>query len=395
MTTFADLGIQEALCPVLEQQGIKEPTGIQREMIGRVLSGRNLIAQAPTGTGKTLAYLLPALQRIDAAKRQTQVLILAPTYELAMQIAGVARTLSREAGLGVGVLGLIGGASLARQADKLKEKPQLVTGSAGRILELARQGKLKLRDTALLVLDEFDRMLDDQNLQDTAAVVRLLPKDRQVVMVSATVSKKALERADFLGSPERITVGEDEAAQKKRSHYVVRVPFREKAGMVRRLSRRLNVQRGLVFLNRSFDAERTLARLQFDGIRAGSLLGHQNKQERQKAIADFRAGRIRLLLATDLAARGLDIGGIDYVFNLDLPDQAQTYRHRAGRTARAGAAGAVITLADDKEMAKVGQLEQKLGIRFRPLPGGETRPGKKKSAGRRRRDSSAGRKPHA
>ena len=221
MTTFADLGIQEALCPVLEQQGIKEPTGIQREMIGRVLSGRNLIAQAPTGTGKTLAYLLPALQRIDAAKRQTQVLILAPTYELAMQIAGVARTLSREAGLGVGVLGLIGGASLARQADKLKEKPQLVTGSAGRILELARQGKLKLRDTALLVLDEFDRMLDDQNLQDTAAVVRLLPKDRQVVMVSATVSKKALERADFLGSPERITVGEDEAAQKKREIFLV------------------------------------------------------------------------------------------------------------------------------------------------------------------------------
>ncbi|MBQ1867196.1 DEAD/DEAH box helicase [Selenomonas sp.] len=367
MTTFADLGITEALCEVLAKQGLNKPTEIQEKTIGKVLAGQNLVGQAPTGTGKTLAYLLPALQQIDPEIRQAQVLILAPTYELAMQIANVARELSQQAGLGIKVQGIIGGANIARQIDKLKEKPQLIVGSAGRIIELSRKGKLKLQQVKLLVLDEFDRLLDDQNLDNTVETVKLLPKDRQVILFSATAPKKAMDRAEFLESPEHIVVKEDMAAREARENYYLMTPFRDKIENVRKLTRNLGVKRGLVFINRVFDAEKTLAHLQYDGIRAASLLGHQNKQARQKAIADLKKGKVQLLLSTDLAARGLDIEGVDYVFNLDLPDDAQTYQHRAGRTARAGAKGTVVTLADIKEAYKLEQLEKRLGITFKPI----------------------------
>lgn len=387
MSNFIELGVSENLADVLKKQGIENPMPVQAAVIPKILGGGNLVAQAPTGTGKTLAYLLPVLQGLDAASRDVQAVILAPTYELAMQIAGIARELTQGAGLGLKVQGLIGGANIARQMDKLKDKPQLIVGSAGRILELAQKNKLKLHNVKMLVLDEFDRLFDDQNIDNTAAVVRLLPAERQVVLVSATAPKKALERADFLQHPEVIKVEEDSAAQDRRENLYRMTPFRNKVETVRHLARRLEVKRGLVFINKVFDAERILAQLRYEGFMVGTLLGHNNKQARQKAVADFKAGRIKLLLSTDLAARGLDIPAVDYVFNLDLPENAQVYLHRAGRTARAGAKGTVITLADNKEAYKLAQLEKKLGIEFKPLKGGD-----KPASGRKKNKAAQGSK---
>ena len=387
MSNFIELGVSENLADVLKKQGIENPMPVQAEVIPKILGGGNLVAQAPTGTGKTLAYLLPVLQGLDAASRDVQAVILAPTYELAMQIAGIARELTQGAGLGLKVQGLIGGANIARQMDKLKDKPQLIVGSAGRILELAQKNKLKLHNVKMLVLDEFDRLFDDQNIDNTAAVVRLLPAERQVVLVSATAPKKALERADFLQHPEVIKVEDDSAAQGRRENLYRMTPFRNKVETVRHLARRLEVKRGLVFINKVFDAERILAQLRYEGFMVGTLLGHNNKQARQKAVADFKAGRIKLLLSTDLAARGLDIPDVDYVFNLDLPENAQVYLHRAGRTARAGAKGTVITLADNKEAYKLAQLEKKLGIEFKPLKGGD-----KPASGRKKNKAAQGSK---
>ena len=387
MSNFIELGVSENLADVLKKQGIENPMPVQAAVIPKILGGGNLVAQAPTGTGKTLAYLLPVLQGLDAASRDVQAVILAPTYELAMQIAGIARELTQGAGLELKVQGLIGGANIARQMDKLKDKPQLIVGSAGRILELAQKNKLKLHNVKMLVLDEFDRLFDDQNIDNTAAVVRLLPAERQVVLVSATAPKKALERADFLQHPEVIKVEEDSAAQGRRENLYRMTPFRNKVETVRHLARRLEVKRGLVFINKVFDAERILAQLRYEGFMVGTLLGHNNKQARQKAVADFKAGRIKLLLSTDLAARGLDIPDVDYVFNLDLPENAQVYLHRAGRTARAGAKGTVITLADNKEAYKLAQLEKKLGIEFKPLKGGD-----KPASGRKKNKAAQGSK---
>lgn len=387
MSNFIELGVSENLADVLKKQGIENPMPVQAAVIPKILGGGNLVAQAPTGTGKTLAYLLPVLQGLDAASRDVQAVILAPTYELAMQIAGIARELTQGAGLGLKVQGIIGGANIARQMDKLKDKPQLIVGSAGRILELAQKNKLKLHNVKMLVLDEFDRLFDDQNIDNTAAVVRLLPAERQVVLVSATAPKKALERAGFLQHPEVIKVEEDSAAQDRRENLYRMTPFRNKVETVRHLARRLEVKRGLVFINKVFDAERILAQLRYEGFMVGTLLGHNNKQARQKAVADFKAGRIKLLLSTDLAARGLDIPDVDYVFNLDLPENAQVYLHRAGRTARAGAKGTVITLADNKEAYKLAQLEKKLGIEFKPLKGGD-----KPASGRKKNKAAQGSK---
>lgn len=368
MITFRDLGVSEALVEVLADKNIKAPTPIQQQAIPKILVGTDILGVAPTGTGKTLAYLLPILMQLDKERREAQAVVLAPTYELAMQITTEARDLSQKADLGIRVQGLIGGANIARQIDKLKEKPQLVVGSAGRILELARKGKLKLTGVRFLVLDEFDRLLDDQNDMMTADVVKLLPQDRQALMFSATDPKKARERASFLGHPERIEIEQSAEEIAACHHYFVTVPFREKIERVRKLTRSLPIDRGLVFINRTFAAEQTLAKLRYEGIRAESLLGKDAKQSRQSAIAAIKGGRAQLLLSTDLAARGLDIPAVDYIINLDFPESAQVYQHRAGRTARAGHQGAVITLIDFKEAVKLEQLGKKLGIEFERLP---------------------------
>lgn len=368
MITFRDLGVSEALIEVLAEKNIKAPTPIQQQAIPKILVGTDILGVAPTGTGKTLAYLLPILMQLDKERREAQAVVLAPTYELAMQITTEARDLSQKADLGIRVQGLIGGANIARQIDKLKEKPQLVVGSAGRILELARKGKLKLTGVRFLVLDEFDRLLDDQNDMMTADVVKLLPQDRQALMFSATDPKKARERASFLGHPERIEIEQSAEEIAACHHYFVTVPFREKIERVRKLTRSLPIDRGLVFINRTFAAEQTLAKLRYEGIRAESLLGKDAKQSRQSAIAAIKGGRAQLLLSTDLAARGLDIPAVDYIINLDFPESAQVYQHRAGRTARAGHQGAVITLIDFKEAVKLEQLGKKLGIEFERLP---------------------------
>lgn len=368
MITFRDLGVSEALIEVLADKNIKAPTPIQQQAIPKILVGTDILGVAPTGTGKTLAYLLPILMQLDKERREAQAVVLAPTYELAMQITTEARDLSQKADLGIRVQGLIGGANIARQIDKLKEKPQLVVGSAGRILELARKGKLKLTGVRFLVLDEFDRLLDDQNDMMTADVVKLLPQDRQALMFSATDPKKERERASFLGHPELIEIEQSAEEIAACHHYFVTVPFREKIERVRKLTRSLPIERGLVFINRTFAAEQTLAKLRYEGIRAESLLGKDAKQSRQSAIAAIKGGRAQLLLSTDLAARGLDIPAVDYVINLDFPESAQVYQHRAGRTARAGHQGAVITLIDFKEAVKLEQLGKKLGIEFERLP---------------------------
>ena len=365
MTTFSSLGVPENLTAALEKRGIMMPTEIQAAFLPAARAGENLIGEAPTGTGKTLAYLLPLMERIDPTVHTAQALILAPTHELAMQVTTVARELAQAAGLTFGVQALIGGANIKRQIESLKKKPAIIVGSAPRVQELHRLGKLKFTGVRLLVLDEFDRLLGKQHLDEVRAVIRLLPKDVQALMVSATAVTAAVRMAKELFAPRLIRVEEMGVSYENYYHIV---PFRDKIKAVQKLTRRLPIRRGLVFVGRGFDAAHVLEKLRYEGLRAVALLGQERRDQRRAALDAIRAGRAELLISTDLAARGLDIEDVDYVVHLNLPADVRTYRHRAGRTARAGKAGAVISLVDEKEMDKLKELAARMKIQLSRLP---------------------------
>ena len=365
MTTFTSLGVPAPLAAALAARGITTPTEIQAALIPAAHAGENLIGEAPTGTGKTLAYLLPLIARIDPAQRTAQALILAPTHELAMQIAGVARDLVQAAESSIGVQALIGGANLKRQIEGLKKKPAVIIGAAPRIMELHRLGKLKLMGVRMVVLDEFDRLLGKQHLDDVRSLIRLLPAERQALLLSATAGASAVRLAESLFAPRRIRTEETGGSYVNYYHMAA---FRDKIKAVQKLTRRLPIKRGLVFVGRSFDAVHALDKLRFEGIKAVALLGRERRDQRRAALDAIRAGRAELLIATDLAARGLDIEDVDYVVHLDLPEDVRTYRHRAGRTARAGKTGAVISLADEREMSKLRALAARMEIDLMRLP---------------------------
>ncbi len=362
---FNELGLNPEILKAVEK--FDKPTKIQELIISKILEGGNFIGQAPTGTGKTLAYLLPAIQKIDANDSGLQVLILSPTYELSMQTAKTAREVAEISELKIKIQSLIGGANINRQIDALKKnKPQLAAGSAGRILELCRKRKLNLARVKILILDEFDRLLDDQNFGTIKEVLKLLPKDFQCLMFSATAGKKSLERAEIF-SPTLIKVETDELFSAARENLYKVVDFRDKIPELRKLARKLPINRGLVFINKNFDVNTALEKLKYEGLKVASLVGTADKVARKNALADFQSGKIQLLLSTDLAARGLDITEIDYVVNLDFPEDAQIYLHRAGRTARAGQSGKVLTLVDKKEIAKLESLAKNLKIELKIL----------------------------
>ncbi len=353
------------LVKTLQTKNFVRPTEIQRLAIPKILDHVNIIGRAPTGTGKTLAYLLPILQSIDSQSTDIQAVVVAPTYELAMQTTRVASEFAQP--LGIKTQGLIGGANINRQIDALKKKPQLIVGSVGRILELHRKNKLKLHNVKFFVLDEFDRLLDDQNFKSTVELKNILPPAVECFMFSATAPKKALDRAESFGTFEIVTVEVDETFSAERNDLFAVVEFRDKIDKVRRLTRRLEIKRGLVFVNKNFDVGRAVDKLNFEGLRAESLVGDANKVDRKNAINNFKNGKAQLLLSTDLAARGLDIPDVDYVINLDLPENAKMYLHRAGRTARAGATGNVITLVDPKELDRLYEFERVLGVKFKQI----------------------------
>ena len=231
--------------------------------------------------------------------------------------------------------------------------------------ELHRLGKLKLTGVKLLVLDEFDRLLGKQHLDEVRTVIRLLPAERQALLLSATASAAAVRMAEELFAPRLIRVEGVNAAYENYYHIV---PFRDKIKAVQKLTRRLPIRRGLVFAGRGFDAAHALEKLRFEGIKAVALLGQERRDQRRAALDAIRAGRAELLISTDLAARGLDIEDVDYVIHLDLPEDVRTYRHRAGRTARAGKAGAVISLVDEKEIDKIKALAARMEIELSRLP---------------------------
>jgi ATP-dependent RNA helicase DeaD len=362
---FAGLGLCEPLVTGLAKAEITVPTGIQARVIPVAISGRDIIGHSATGTGKTLAYLLPLFQKIDPAKREMQALILAPTHELAMQIYQQAGILAKHAGLAVSAAAIIGQVNITRQIDALKERPHIIVGSAGRILELIQKRKINTQTIRTIVIDEADRLLDDANWATVKAVVKNTMKDRQMMLFSATITPAALGRAkELLQDPEVVMVQAETQVPPDISHMYFLVEPRDKIEMLRKLTIHLKMEQALVFINQSEAIETTVARLNYHGLPAAGIYGTAAKAERQKALEDFRSGKVRLLVASDLAARGLDIAGVAYVFNLELAEDPQIYLHRVGRTGRAGQSGTAISIITKREAELIATIARVLKIRI-------------------------------
>lgn len=363
MNGFITTGLSEELTAGLARGGIVEPAEIQAQAIPLVLAGRDVIGQAPTGTGKTEAYLAPLLQRVDAARREVQAIILAPTHELAMQIFRRLEKLAADSALAVTAAPLIGQVNIARQLDALKAKPQIIVGSAGRILELIQKRKINAQTVKTIVLDEADRLLDDANWKTVAAVVGTTLRDRQLLLFSATMPPPALTRAkELLREPELVAVRGGSEVPADIAHMYFLTEQRDKIELLRKLAHHLDIGRAIVFINNSDAIATMTAKLNYHGLAAAGIYGGAAKEERQKALADFGGGNVRFLVASDLAARGLDIPGIDYVINMDIPEEPQLYLHRAGRTGRAGRGGTAISLAAFREKDLLGKIARVLNI---------------------------------
>ena len=362
MTIFESL-TNAVLAQALGKRGIIEPTPVQAEAIPLLAGGRDVIASSETGSGKTLAYLLPIVCKIDPAIRAAQAVVLVPTHELAAQVCREAEQLLAEAGLSCSAALIIGGANIQRQLDALKAKPVILVGSVGRLNELAEMRKLKLHEVRTVVLDEGDRLLDKDNHEAVRAFIRRTLADRQLALFSASVSEKTEEIArTIMRDPAVLRLRPKTELPKGIRHIAVAAGQREKAALLRKIFHAEKIKKGIVFVNNPFHVVNAAERLRRHGVPCAALYGNAFPNERRQALDDFRAGRAALLVASDMAARGLDIQGLTHVINLDMPEQAASYLHRAGRTGRMGADGTVVTLATPRELELLGRYAKQFGF---------------------------------
>jgi superfamily II DNA/RNA helicase len=360
--TFTDLLLPTELIAALAKQQISDPTPIQSAAMPVLMAGKDAYLNAETGTGKTLAYLLPLFTRIDPAQAATQVVIVAPTHELAIQIHRQSCDLAQNAGRAIRSVLLIGGTATDRQIEKLKAKPHVVVGSPGRIVELIERGKLKTPHIRSIVVDEADRLLHDESLEWIQKIVSVAPPARQLIFASATIESQTRQVLGTLSPDAEMLCPGTVAVNENIEHLYLVCEERDKPDVLRKLLHAFDVPRSIVFVHRNDVAERVAAKLAHHKLVVADLNAELNKMDRKQAMDGIRSGAIRIMIASDLAARGLNILGVTHVFNLDVPTMSKAYLHRVGRTARAGAKGTAISLVTEIEARLVRRYEQELGI---------------------------------
>jgi superfamily II DNA/RNA helicase len=360
--TFTDLSLPPELVAALLKQQILEPSPIQIAAIPPLVAGKDAYLRAETGTGKTLAYLLPLFMRIDPAQAATQVVIVAPTHELAIQIHRQSCELALNSGRAIRSTLLIGGTATDRQIDKLKAKPHVVVGSPGRIVELIERSKLKMAHIRAVVIDEADRLLNEESLNWIEKIVSAAPAGRQLIFASATIEQQTRRVLEALAPDVAMLRGGAAAVNERIEHLYLICEDRDKPDALRKLLHALDVPRSIVFVHRNDVAEEVASKLAHHKLAVADLNAALSKVDRKRAMDGIRGGTIRIMIASDLAARGLNIPNVTHIFNLDVPTTSKAYLHRVGRTARAGANGTAVSLVTEIEARLIRRYEQDLGI---------------------------------
>ncbi len=385
MSTFIDLTVRKTLADTLAQNEITTPTAVQAQVIPAVFEEKNLIFSSETGTGKTYAFLLPLMTRLlNEREKQTaekiqptpqpRIIIVAPTHELASQIKQETDFLAKAEGkeahenLKIKSMLCIGGASITRQIDALKTKPQIIAGGPARLLELIHLKKLKTQQVFALVLDEVDRLLSPELRDITTELIKAIDSQYQLIACSATIKQnhiKILQEASGR-TIENIMMPKENVLERNITHYALHAEKRNKIDTLRSLITAEKPERVLVFSAETGQIANIVEKLKYKKINCMGLHAKTDKVERKKAIDDFRSGKCRILVTSDLAARGLDIGDITHIIQMDVPSNEDFFVHRAGRTARAGKTGINIVIGDEYELRQLAKLEKKLGIVIYP-----------------------------
>ncbi|WP_416728805.1 DEAD/DEAH box helicase [Fictibacillus sp. JL2B1089] len=343
-----------------DKSGFSAFTDIQERSIPEQLENKDLIIESPTGTGKTLAYALPALSKLNPEVKNAQVLFLAPTRELAMQIYDVCQKFTENSGLSGA--SLIGGANMQRQLDKLKKKPQFIVGTPGRVKELIQNKKLKVHEVKTIVIDEADHIIEAGFNGDVEQVIAATLKDRQLVFVSATINNKTEDWSRKLAVAPVIVKVEKDLVKSEVTHTFMVSDYRDKVENLRKLIRHTPGIKAMVFINSSMKMDEFATKLEYKKIKLGVLAGNSTKQDRQKVINDFKNGKIPVLLTTDVATRGLDIPDVTHVVHFEMPEDVKQYVHRSGRTGRMGKEGTVVSLVTKAELTSVKKWTAKMDV---------------------------------
>lgn len=364
--TFGGLPLRPETLRAVQAQGWQSPTPIQARVIPQMLEGRDLVGQAQTGSGKTGAYAIPMIERVDSAQRSVQALVLVPTRELAVQVAADVTALSGTHGIGVAAL--YGGQAIDRQFADLRRRPHLVVATPGRLLDHLHRGTVRLDGIRVVVLDEADRMLDMGFLPDVSRILGRLPTARQTALFSATMPPSMRGIVDrHLKDPAWIRIPSPQATVSTVEQFYVEVAEEDKVTALRRLLEEETVDAALVFRRTQHRADR-LARALGRHHRVGVLHGGMRQGARLAALRAFAERRTPVLVATNVASRGLDLPEISHVINFDVPEDVETYIHRVGRTARAGRSGTAITLVGQHDLQIFDELRRTLGPAFKRHP---------------------------
>lgn len=364
--SFNELNINQSIVMALKKQNITTPTGIQETSIPFALENKDIIAEAHTGTGKTLAFLIPIFEKINLEKREMQAIILAPTHELVVQIESQIKLLATNSHMDIKSLSIMGESNIEKQIKKLKEiKPHIIVSSPGRILDLIKKRKITAHTIKTIVLDEADNLLSKNKPTIIKDIIKSTMKDRQLMFFSASINKETLNLAKTLVKEVEIIKIENKSEINPRiEHICILGSLRDRFENLRKLLAAEQPKRAIVFVNNNTELRQINEKLQYHKVKSTAIYGNASKEERQRALDSFRRGKCNVLVSSDLSARGLDIPEVSHIISLDFPVNPDEYLHRAGRTARGDNSGVSVCLITNKDIEILQSYEKAFGIEF-------------------------------